>query len=429
MPEPLEFIEHQVITSEKYSNLAAFDDVEFIGPPQSRKDMPKYLGISRENGQLKASYYVGTTWIKENEVFARVSPKIEGLNFGQMFSTALKISSKGEADYFGNCYGISSDSSRIPAKNELADDFLILIIYHYVYMLKKIVSNGLRHDYIDVEENLKSKIKGKILVPRNITENNIRQRFDRTYCLYQIFTENIPENRLLKKALLMSERLASDIKSLSNDQDLRRDIQKLKNAFTLVSSDIDICSVRQVKYSKIYRHYDNAIRTAKMILKQESFDTGNGCKLMPPFWIDMTGLFELYIYYLLTDAYGTYNIVFQAQGRHETRADYVDVESGLIIDAKYKTWYSFSDNQKGNPIEDIRQLSGYARDLKIIKQMNVSDPEKYIPPCIIIYPNSDGCENFQGKTLKELSDKNSSNNPLSHFVNFYKVGVKLPTLK
>ena len=130
-----------------------------------------------------------------------------------------------------------------------------------------------------------------------------------------------------------------------------------------------------------------------------------------------------------TDAYGTYNIVFQAQGRHETRADYVDVESGLIIDAKYKTWYSFSDNQKGNPIEDIRQLSGYARDLKIIKQMNVSDPEKYIPPCIIIYPNSDGCENFQGKTLKELSDKNSSNNPLSHFVNFYKVGVKLPTLK
>ena len=427
MPECLEFVEHQTPTNNPSKEcLSIVDELVFVGPPQRREDIPKYLGISREDGQLKASYYVGTTWIKENEVYARVSPKIEGLNFGQMFSTALKISSKGEADYFGNCYGIASDSSRIPAKNELADDFLILIIYHYVYMLKKIVNNGLRHDYVDIEENLKSKIKGKILVPRNIAENNIRQRFDRTYCSYQIFTENIPENKLLKKALLMAERLASGINSLSSDHDLRRDIQKLKNAFALVSSDIDISSVRQVKYSKIYRHYDNAIRTAKMILKQESYDTGNGCKLMPPFWIDMTGLFELYVYYLLTDAYGTENIVFQAKGSYGTRADYIDVESGLIIDAKYKPWYASLDNPKGKPIDDIRELSGYARDITIINQMKVSKTDnKYVPPCIIIYPNKDGYDSFQGGTLKELSDSNTSKH-FYNFVDFYKVGVKLP---
>lgn len=83
-------------------------------------------------------------------------------------------------------------------------------------------------------------------------------------------------------------------------------------------------------------------------------------------------------------------------------------------------------------LEDIRQISGYARDSKILNYFHFSDEERrQSVPCIIIYPidiSNDskigkGFDSFDPqKTLIEQAEK------IDGYDNFYKIGVYLPTI-
>lgn len=272
------------------------DDIPFEGQPERDKP-PKFLGTTRNGGSLTASYYVGTAWLKEDESL-RVDPKIENLDFASMFGKAISVDSLHEAEYFSKCYGIDVDQKSIDG-GPLARDFLLLLVMHYIGLLKRLAQTGLRSGYITVEENLHSRIKGRILVPNNITKNDHNMRPNRVYCSYQIYTKDIPENRLLKKALLLSERILRRIAF----SDLNTDIAKIKALFGEVGDNIDEHAVRGSKVSKLFRGYGEALRVARIILRQEANNTGDSSTVIPPFWIDMSGLFELYVYSLLDEAY------------------------------------------------------------------------------------------------------------------------------
>ena len=79
----------------------------------------------------------------------------------------------------------------------------------------------------------------------------------------------------------------------------------------------------------------------------------------------MSKLFELYVLGLLKDKYGD-KILFQAKGSYGN-PDYllIDDMQPLIIDAKYRPTYQ-QDKNLSYIIEDIRQISGYARDVGIL---------------------------------------------------------------
>lgn len=51
----------------------------------------------------------------------------------------------------------------------------------------------------DENENLQSKIKGKINISQHIKQNVIPRREDRVYCQYQEYTVDNLENRILKR--------------------------------------------------------------------------------------------------------------------------------------------------------------------------------------------------------------------------------------
>ena len=102
---------------------------------------------------------------------------------------------------------------------------------------------------------------------------------------------------------------------------------------------------------------------------------------MSPFWIDMSKLFELYVYSLLKDEYGK-TILYQKQGTYG-QPDFLEVDKRLIIDTKYKEYYKedwsdLSQSEKDNIAKDIRQLSGYARDRNFAKNTNFSTGIKII---------------------------------------------------
>jgi hypothetical protein len=98
--------------------------------------------------------------------------------------------------------------------------------------------------------------------------------------------------------------------------------------------------------------------------------------------------------------------------------DYLDLQGKAIIDAKYKPWYG-PNFSRSRAINDIRQLSGYARDVKFLKEPGYDVSEELpVPDCIIIYPDVGGSDDIDTLKLRDCA--------IEQFYKFYKYGVRLP---
>ncbi|MDP4270409.1 MAG: hypothetical protein Q8909_09840 [Bacteroidota bacterium] len=418
--------EHESI---KDKDLQAIKDLGIPFRETAMNSAPVYLGIKPN---MEASYYIGADWLT-SDISVVILPKIDNIDFVKMFMCALKFDLA--SDYFSNIYDIDFDKKSIEYsghKNQLTP----LLIIHYLSMLKRIVKRGLKKDYVLREENLVSKVKGRILVSRNIRANILTQRYDRTYCQFQEYTEDNPENRLLKKALLFAKKFAFHLKSHASYHQLNSQINALLSHFIEVSDEIEVYEIKNISSHKIYREYSEAIRIAKMILRRFSYSihkVDNYTESTPAFWIDMSRLYEVYVYSLLHQAYGD-EIEFQVSGYRQTAVDFIKKDQKLIIDTKYKPHYS--EGNRGI-VDDIRQISGYARDKKILKRLlGYRFDDDFVPNCLIIYPDKEErlVDSEDEEKDKELQDGFEGKDILSEavaikaFSKFYKLSVLLPTV-
>ena len=137
----------------------------------------------------------------------------------------------------------------------------------------------------------------------------------------------------------------------------------------------------------------------------------------PPFWIDMSKLFELYVYRQLRAIYKTPGEVLYHPHFHWRELDFLlNPNNGtpMVIDAKYKPRY----HHKEPDIEDIRQISAYARMDGVYKKLNLHD-DKLID-CLIIYANQECPKDLPGK-IDEIKLT-----PISGYRKLYKLGISLP---
>lgn len=425
--EPLIFSEHEEkrLNEDDVSRLrnCRFAQVDFMKPP-------KYLGLNWTlSGYIKSGYYIGATWLVENERAAVVVPKMQDIDFVDMFISALSVDSDPVADYFGKCYDIDFEASRIEVPTQLCQ-VTPLIVLHYIKLLEDLVKHGLKCGYVNQEENLNSKIRGRVYIPAHIQHNVCSQREDRVFCRYQEYTVDIPENRLLKRALKFSCQIVSSYKSFRHKKaELQVRLNKLNTSFANVSEDVDASQVPRVHHNKLFRYYAEAIRVAKMILRR--YDNSitrinDETNFSPPFWIDMPRLFELYVYSKLKKVYFE-QIKFQVAGRGGKRkCDFVKTGTAesLILDAKYKPYYTGETSVNW---DDIQEISGYARDELILEKMgwtkngeiNVTD----VPPCVVIYPEYENEEEtFDSNYLLNKAER------IDGYTNFYKVAVNVPKI-
>jgi 5-methylcytosine-specific restriction enzyme subunit McrC len=320
-----------------------------------------------------------------------------------------------------------------------------LLLIHYISLLERLVSTGLKKDYITIIENLKGKIKGQILFSQQLPQNIIPKREYRTVCRYQTYTEDIPANRLLKKALLFARKMLQIwMQRHSSYRKIQSRINKLLVAFTNVSEDIDVLQVQHLQNNKLFKTYPEAIRVAKMILMRFDYSVSNISEYnhtTPPFWIDMSRLYEMYVLNILRERYGK-NILFQVSGYRGCKADYLHVGEKIIIDAKYKPRYNYSNE---GILPDIREISGYARDKRILRSLDAETDEKEVK-CLIIYPKqafNDILNNSQldNETINDLQELNVDNElsdskntlwdnakEIYPFRNFRKINIAIPIL-
>ena len=435
------FKEQQKINIHYEEDRKIFDAIKF-NPNHGFMEAPKFLGLSREC----TSYYIGAAWLTEdnsteykNAVVVnpkQISNEVE-TDFIEMYVRALQFAPSSE--YFSKCYGIDLDQPAIECKT-LNEQLTPLLIVHYLAVLKKIISHGLKKDYVIREENLRSKVRGRIMLQKNLQKNIFVQRQDRVFCRFQEYTVDTIENRLLKKALVFSDRFFNSLTSKSSSlNDLKRIISQAENAFVQVSDDIEVSQIKVLKRNKLFKEYSEAIRLAKMILRRFDYSitkTEMEQKSVPPFWIDMSRLYEIYVYSKLYEAYGD-KILFQVEGWGGTAADFVKTDEKIILDAKYKTHYQDTNSPL---LPDIREMSGYARDEKILKAMGINEKEeKIVPviPCVIIYPGTEDTSFFNNNhepvpvmdLVKNRDLVKNKKCKISGFKEFYKLCIKLPAIK
>ena len=90
----------------------------------------------------------------------------------------------------------------------------------------------------------------------------------------------------------------------------------------------------------------------------------------------------------------------------------------MIIDTKYIYHWENKVNH-----ENIRQLSGYARNKQIRRKLMGALHETEILPCMILYPSSEGIERFTRDVMIEEPCMD-----IDTYLKFYKLGIKLPSI-
>ena len=399
------------------------DYIDQLDLRETYTSMPvEQLALNRgDDGFWWSSYYIGLSEINGQHI--QVLPKLENLDFMSLFSFALLYQPSSE--YFSSCYDINWEKE-IYASTELYNILTPLLVMQYLNILDKLVGKGLKRDYITIEENLHSKIRGKLRPIANWRKNEIKKKEDYFFCQYQVFSANIPVNRLLKKALDISLLLLGNVRSRSRNMTglaFLSSKMKLIEAFKNIDSNVRLESIRNYKFDKLNMYYSEAIKLAKCIIRHQdnALTDGSGKKKVPLFWIDMSRLYEVYVLGILQTHYPN-NILFQVKGSYGTQCDYLHIGEGIVLDAKYKLWYSSYNGRRGHVdsmIADIREISAYARDERFLNLMNnnVSTPK-----CVIIHPDE------ETTNLGAVLSDSVKNNKVEGYRDFYRLSIDLPRL-
>ena len=317
--------------------------------------------------RFETSYYVGVQWLVEDKLPLLVEPKFnkskEGgpeieIDYIKLMVEALEPSEN--AQHLKDLVSIDFEQQQIEIEQQ--DDLLSpLLIIQYLHLLKGIVKKGLKNSYYRTTQNLKSRVRGKILVSNSVKQNHARNRMLQTICTFDEFGIDHNENRLLKKAFLFSTNYLQKLKETNSSFDEIDQISRyIKPAFQKVSDEVNMNAIKAFKPNPMFKEYGEALKLAKLILKRFGFNITQTVEQKvktPPFWIDMSKLFELHVLKSLKQKFSAIGEVLYQEKINGYYPDYLlKSQCGnikMVIDAKYKNY-----NVNSLIIDDLRQVSG-----------------------------------------------------------------------
>lgn len=427
-----EFIEHEHLPADKLDKpLAELLQAQIRGSaPTQDLSMLRMLSMDFDwrQSSFKLSYYVGTDWIdKKRGLAMMVKPKIANIDFQTMFMTCFENSEVSRD--LDRLFFIRTEDEpiEIPAG---AFEIEPLIIVFFMNLVQRIVSKGLKHNYILRQKRLNSQLKGKLLMSRYLKHGLAHQRPDQTECQYQEFHADCLENRIIKAALLLCrDMLVRHETALGHHLlPLQQMYRNAIAAFANVSTQVTLQDLHRVHVNPVFKDYKQAMPLAKMIIRHRGHLVGssprNGTQLVPPFIINMPILFERYVYCLLAQRYGTRLIGYQ-ESCGDSSIDFTKKDEHLIINTKYATsWAHHTDH------DNARQLSGYARRTALRAHHLHLPNDTFLCPCVAIYPNRDGITTLAHAPTLWLTPNTTPTfaalQPVSEYQQFYKLAVRLP---
>lgn len=413
------FIEHHHYY---YDDVASENDFQILPKPilfLQKKDCVCFE-INDYTRKIHTNYYVGVDWLIENEKAIYIEPKLnkntnQQTDYIGMLFLALKHQ---EITKHTDLFEIKWDKNFIEIE-QYQDLLTPLLVVQYLRLVKEIVRKGLKKSYYKVEKNLYTKVKGKVLVSQTIKRNLVKNKPINTFCSYEEFGLNGLENRLLKKTLVLIQYYLPNIKNIQSEKYTSEIFNYITPAFEFVSEEVNLHDIKHTKTNAFYKEYEEAIQLAKLILKRFGYNITNTQERTiktPPFWIDMSKLFELYVYGKLKERFIEIGEVVYHQKFNGLEPDFIlkskDGKYKMIIDAKYKPRY----NSQNIELEDIRQVSGYSRLKSIYKYLNIETNQ--VIDCLIIFSDQDS----ERQSFKNDFDMIE----IKDYAHFYKIGIELP---
>lgn len=386
------------------------------------------LGNESVDFQFETSYFVGAQWLIKDKLPLLVHPKFNKskddetlieIDYIKLMVEALQPSENAEHLKDLLCIDFKQNRLKVEQKDDLLSPLLII---QYLHLLKRIVKKGLKNSYYRKQSNLQSRVRGKILVSKTLKQNHAQQKMLNTYCAYDEFGLDHQENRLLKKALHFALNYLDPLKKTESDfSEIDQMVRFIKPAFQKVSEEINVDTIKHFRPNPMFKEYSEALKLAQLILKRFGYNISSTSETKidtPPFWIDMSKLFELYVLSLLRKMFPEKRDLLYQPNISNLFPDYLLNSANnnlqMIIDAKYKNYSGSSIN-----ISDIRQISGYSRLEGVYKTFDRDLNDNTNIDCLFIFPYLD--------SDNEIS--NLKRNPLPNYRNIYTLGVSLPKIK
>lgn len=359
---------------------------------------------------IKSSYYIGLDQFSKLKLSVYVEPKLNNENlqvdYIKMLLQALKAPEN--FDHLDGLIETKLEEEWIEIRSDLKPILTPFLIAQFLSVVKDLVKKGLKKSYYTVQENLNSRVKGKILVGQQIKQNLLKNRLTKTICQYQEFGFDTEANQFLKCVLSIIPNLLSDFNQEKQFGQLQEILHYCNGGFYQVNDR----RFEKLKYNEnnpFYRNYNQAIKLGNQILALQDYNISchneHEKTKHPPFWIDMSKLFELYVFKKLKRQFPIEGQVKYHEKRNRQELDFIINTPNIkaVVDAKYKPRYA-----SGNPSkDDARQLSGYTRLNSVYRELGIED--NTIIPAYFIYPANlqeeifDDFENIETDSLEKIS--------------------------
>jgi 5-methylcytosine-specific restriction endonuclease McrBC regulatory subunit McrC len=356
------------------------------------KNDPERLCVSvlpdNDRYRIESSYYIGLGWLSKWKKPVYIQPKVNSetnrLNYLVMLSEALKEPEN--FNHLEDLMDIRFDEPWIAVAGGHQIHLTPFLIAQFLLIVRNIVRKGLKKDYYRVTENLQGKVKGKILVAQQIRQNVVRNKLTNTVCSYQEYGIDTATNRFLKYVLQFVSAHIANLQEPELKNTLQEQLVFNRAAFQLVKEQ-QFYSFEQKELNPLYKEYNIAIHLGNQLLRLLDHNLTKATETLtqyPPHWIDMSKLFELYVFKRLRETFPGSNEVRYHVKTNRQELDFV-IHSGnfkAVVDAKYKPRYA-----SGNPsMDDARQLAGYARLNSVYRELGVE--ENQLIPVYVVYPSA-----------------------------------------
>jgi 5-methylcytosine-specific restriction enzyme subunit McrC len=341
----------------------------------------------------KSGYIIGVSWIKEGESIIKVSPKIEDIDFFKMLDICMKHSKV--SVHLHDCINFYEDKQKISVRKMHQDLLNVFLLVIFLRTIDRITLRGLKRDYVYHTENLKNKIKGRILVQQTIKKNHFKANLNKTVCSFSDYSTNCIENRIIATVL---DSITSRIYTLSDEKGTYRGIARILSKVKPFFNGVERLNLspkifKSIHNTSFYKDYKQAIKLAEQIYNNitHTIRTDKDEAYIFPFTINMPELFERYCEALLRDKYG--DLVLAGYGHmdndSETRAGNLRLRPDFYVIGKYIVDAKYKDRYNGNSIDrdDAAQMALYLHYEPVLKKAGL-DKERDLK-LIILYPKKE----------------------------------------
>jgi len=345
------------------------------------------LKIERKAGKdiIKCSKY--TAYFQIDDVEFCILPKIDQDNEDKNTGVKIFYNLLNSTDKFKD-FKVANDSSTTLEHSML---FRELIISKFCDMMDELFKKGFKKFYNAEEDNLPY-LKGKIKFSEHIKRNIVSK--EKFYVEYDEFTDNIPENRILKTACLHI------LKKSEKEENKKRLRRYIKEFGEIDESKNIIKDFARIQENRLYKQYDEPLNYAEVFLNDKYFWPRKGKKKFPAILFSLHDLFENYVEKLLKNYRDLekkfyykkqlrvieekFNYLIPEEKMFATKMDfflrdaqkYKDCTKYVIFDAKYKI-INFADNMK--KAQDEENISNEEQNQynEYYNQTNITQADLY----------------------------------------------------